>query len=168
MADRQTLLVELGTEELPPKALHELERSFAEGVAQGLRDAALTPGPVRAYATPRRLAVLIEDVPLRQADREIERRGPPVKVAFDADGRPTRAALAFAESCGVPIDAIGRSETAKGAWLSYTATETGQPLRHTPGFPPVPTGQLVPAERSIPISTPPPDIPESVVRLPKE
>jgi glycyl-tRNA synthetase beta chain len=126
MAEHSTLLVELGTEELPPKALRELERAFKDGIVQGLRDAALTMGQVRSYATPRRLAVAIDEVPLRQLDRTLERRGPPVKVAFDANGQPTRAALAFAETCGVPVSEIGRVETPKGAWLSHTATEAGQ------------------------------------------
>ena len=126
MPERGTLLVELGTEELPPKALIELERAFRDGITQGLRDAGLEPGRVHGFATPRRLAVLIDEVTLRQPDRTVERRGPPLKVAFDAEGRPTRAALAFAESCGVPIEQLGRVETPKGAWLSHSATEAGQ------------------------------------------
>ena len=126
MAERETLLVELGTEELPPKALIDLERAFRDAIAGGLREAGLNAGLVRSFATPRRLAVLIDELPLRQPDRATERRGPPVKVAFDAEGRPTRAALAFAESCGVPVEQIGRVETPKGAWLSHSATEAGQ------------------------------------------
>ena len=102
MSERQPLLVELGTEELPPKALAGAVARVQRTVSlQGLRDAALAPGAVHGFATPRRLAVFVDDVLAHQPDRRIERRGPPVKVSFDAQGQPTRAALAFAESCGV-------------------------------------------------------------------
>jgi glycyl-tRNA synthetase beta chain len=123
----ETLLVEVGTEELPPKALPALSQAFAEGVAAGLRDAGLAAGAVHPYATPRRLAVRVEGVPARQPDRTTERRGPPLKAAFDADGNPTRAARAFAESCGVAVADLARLETPKGAWLAHTTVVPGQP-----------------------------------------
>jgi glycyl-tRNA synthetase beta chain len=123
----ETLLVEVGTEELPPKALPALSRAFAEGLAAGLRDAGLAAGTVHPFATPRRLAVRVAAVPDRQPDHTTERRGPPLKAAFDADGNPTRAALAFAESCGVPVASLARLETPKGAWLAHTTAAPGQP-----------------------------------------
>ena len=127
MTESTTLLVELGTEELPPKALRELERAFCAAIVEGLRGAALAHGPVHSFATPRRLAVLVENVPPAQPDRVVERRGPPVRAAFDSEGKPLRAALAFAESCGVSIAELGRVESAKGAWLNFSATEKGRP-----------------------------------------
>jgi glycyl-tRNA synthetase beta chain len=126
MSARLPLLVELGTEELPPKALAELSRAFADAIAQGLRDAGLEYGSVQGYATPRRLAVAIDELTVRQPDRAIERRGPPLKAAFDAAGQPTRAALAFAESCNVPVGQLERTETPKGTWLSFRSTERGR------------------------------------------
>jgi glycyl-tRNA synthetase beta chain len=124
--ERATLLVELGTEELPPKSLRELERAFCAALVEGLGAAGVPPARFRTFASPRRLALLAEGVSLRQPDRVVERRGPPVKAAFDAEGRPTRAALAFAQSCGVELAELGRTESAKGAWLCYSATEAGR------------------------------------------
>lgn len=126
MSDVQDLLIEIGTEELPPKALRELRDAFARGVTQGLAEAGLEIGACQAYAAPRRLAVLIKDVPPRQADQSMERRGPAVSAAFDADGQPTRAAQGFAGSCGVDVSALERLETDKGAWLVHRHVEPGR------------------------------------------
>jgi glycyl-tRNA synthetase beta chain len=122
------LLIEIGTEELPPKALQRLSDAFTDEIVHGLANAGLETGEVRAYATPRRLAVLIEDVPAAQPDRDVERKGPSVKAAYDADGNPTRAVEGFARSCGVSVDALEQQETDKGTWLVFRATEKGQPL----------------------------------------
>jgi glycyl-tRNA synthetase beta chain len=118
-------LVEVGTEELPPKALPSLMHAFADNLEAGLADKRLAHGEVRSFATPRRLAVLVEDLALAQQDREIELKGPPVAVAFDKDGNPQPAALAFAGKCGVAVSALGRSRSDKGEWLTYRATEDG-------------------------------------------
>jgi glycyl-tRNA synthetase beta chain len=127
MAERKDFLVEIGTEELPPKALPRLSRAFAAGLRNGLTRAGLTHGEVIAYATPRRLAVLVKELSVQQPDQEIERRGPALSAAFDADGNPTKAAEGFARSCGVSVGELGRLETDKGTWLAYHTVEKGRP-----------------------------------------
>jgi glycyl-tRNA synthetase beta chain len=122
-------LIEIGTEELPPRALQPLSRAFADLVQKGLSDAELAPQTVEVFATPRRLALLLRDVPPRQADRQVEKRGPALAAAFDADGNPSKAASGFARSCGVEIEQLERRETAKGSWLYFHATEAGKSLR---------------------------------------
>jgi glycyl-tRNA synthetase beta chain len=122
------LLIEIGTEELPPKALQRLSDAFTRGVAGGLTDAGLKTGHVQSYATPRRLAVLINDVPDAQPDRDVERKGPSLKAAYDADGKPTKAVEGFARSCGVSVDELEQQETDKGTWLVFKATEKGLPV----------------------------------------
>lgn len=123
--DTRDLLVEIGTEELPPKALANLSLAFENGLREGLEKAGLTWSRLRRFATPRRLAVLIENLPLRQPDRALERRGPALSAAFGPDGRPTKAAEGFARSCGVTVADLQKQETDKGAWLVH--------LNHEPG-----------------------------------
>ena len=127
MSTHRDLLVEIGTEELPPKALRRLSDAFAEGIRSRLEAAELAHGEVRPYATPRRLAVWVREVAAGQADKEVERRGPALTAAFDDDGNPTKAAQGFARSCGVEVDALETLETDKGAWLAYRTTEAGRP-----------------------------------------
>ena len=119
-------LVEIGTEELPPKALRNLMDAFGRNLTEGVDEARLEHGDVHAYASPRRLAVVIDELALRQEDRRVEQKGPPVKVAFDDDGKPTPAALAFAKKCGVEVDALDRASSDKGEWLVYEKAEEGQ------------------------------------------
>ncbi|MGD9000984.1 MAG: glycine--tRNA ligase subunit beta, partial [Granulosicoccaceae bacterium] len=126
MTDTHTLLVEIGTEELPPKALLRLSEAFTDGICQGLETAGLGYGTVTPYASPRRLAVQIDTLQTRQADREETRRGPALTAAFGEDGCPTKAAEGFARSCGVSVEELERLETDKGAWLSYTLQQPGQ------------------------------------------
>ena len=121
------LLVEIGTEELPPKALRRLSTAFLEGIVKGLDDAALRHGKAVPFATPRRLAVRVPSVALTQPDRQMERRGPALQAAFDADGNPTRAAEGFARSCGVTVAELERLESDKGAWLVWRSVQKGQP-----------------------------------------
>ena len=125
MADAADLLFELGTEELPPVALKRLSEALTREFVNGLEAAQLSHGEVIAYATPRRLALLIRDLDYRQPDRDVERRGPAVKAAFDADGNPTRAAEGFARSCGTTVDQLQRQQTEKGEWLVYRIHESG-------------------------------------------
>jgi glycyl-tRNA synthetase beta chain len=120
------LLVEVGTEELPPKALRQLRDAFADGMTKGLADARLAHGDVSAFASPRRLAVVVAAVADAQDDREVVQKGPPVHIAFDDDRQPTRAAQAFADKCGVSIDELDREKSDAGEWLSFTSTEKGQ------------------------------------------
>jgi glycyl-tRNA synthetase beta chain len=127
MSPSRDFLVEIGTEELPPKSLSALAAAFADAVEKGLTDAGLAHGAVERFATPRRLAVRVRRLSERQPDRAVERRGPPVKAAFDAQGAPTQAALAFAKGCGVEVGALERLETPKGAWLVHRGTEAGAP-----------------------------------------
>jgi glycyl-tRNA synthetase beta chain len=119
-------LVELGTEELPPKALRALEQAFAEGLAMRLRELLLAHGPVQSFATPRRLAVLVRRLSLHQPDQQIARRGPPRSASFDAAGTPTRAALAFAVSCGVPVESLTTERDPRGNdYLHYQGLKSG-------------------------------------------
>lgn len=118
-------LFELGTEELPPVALPELERALAEGIRNGLESAALPHGELLSYAAPRRLAVLVRDLAEQQPEQTLKRRGPPVSAAFDKAGQPTRAATAFAESCGVDISSLGRVTEGKGEFLYFEGSKPG-------------------------------------------
>jgi glycyl-tRNA synthetase beta chain len=115
-------LVELGTEELPPKALNSLGQAFLAGIEKGLKTAGLSYGQVRYYAAPRRLAVLIEQLEEQQADRTQNLDGPPVQAAFDKDGNPTQAALGFAKKCGVELSQIDQS----GPKLKFSQSIPGQ------------------------------------------
>ncbi len=118
-------LIELGTEELPPRALSTLSKAFSDAVKQGLASAGLKVSEVESFATPRRLAMLLKDVPANQEDQVITKRGPALQVAFDGDGQPTPAALGFARSCGVDVSDLMKQETDKGAWLFYQKSEKG-------------------------------------------
>ena len=121
-------LIEIGTEELPPKALKSLSQSFADLMQKGLENSGLTPPSVEVFSTPRRLAILFRELPIRQPDQLVEKRGPAVKAAFDAEGKPSRAALGFASSCGVSVDELSRRETDKGEWLYFEKSEPGLSL----------------------------------------
>lgn len=125
---RDDLLIELGTEELPPKALKKLSEAFTAGIVDGLKKAGFEISEFESFAAPRRLAVLIRSLAEAQGDRDIERRGPSLKAAYDADGKPTKALQGFARSCGVEPDQLQQQETDKGVWLVFKATEKGQPL----------------------------------------
>lgn len=119
----QDFLVELGTEELPPKALNTLADAFLAGIEKGLLAAGLTYSAKQVYGAPRRLAVLITDLATQQPDRSVNLDGPPRQAAFDADGNPTQAALGFAKKCGVDLSEIDQS----GPKLRYSQTIAGKP-----------------------------------------
>lgn len=127
MSEARDLLIEIGTEELPPKALLDLVLAFEQGIRDGLEKAGLSSGPIQRFATPRRLAVVISQLPTQQADRQLERRGPALSAAFGPDGQPSKAAEGFARSCGVSVAELQRLETDKGAWLVHVSTEAGAP-----------------------------------------
>jgi len=99
-------LVEIGTEELPPKVLRQLSETFSAGISQGLKDQQLSFNQVTSYAAPRRLAVLIRDLAEQTPDQDVVSWGPPLKVAFDAEGQPTKAAEAFAKKNGLEVGAL--------------------------------------------------------------
>lgn len=126
MTDKIDLLVEIGTEELPPKALKKLSDAFTAGIVTGYQAAGLAADEVIEYAAPRRLAVWLKGIPAQQADQHIEKRGPAVQAAFDKEGNPSKAALGFAASCGVEFAALERLETDKGAWLVFRQQQPGQ------------------------------------------
>ncbi|MEJ2513896.1 MAG: glycine--tRNA ligase subunit beta [Gammaproteobacteria bacterium] len=126
MAERADFLVEIGTEELPPKALKSLSQAFHDRVVAGLADARLAFGDVESFATPRRLALRVSDLQTRQDDQALEMRGPPTRVGL-ADGQYTKAAVKFAESSGVPVDELVVQTTDKGEYLVARRREPGQP-----------------------------------------
>jgi len=122
------LLIELGTEELPVKALPALAAAFAEGIAAGLDKRGIKRGTARAMYTPRRLVAMIESVSPQQPEQRVERRGPAISQAFDASGAPSKAVEGFAASCGVTVDKLERLHTDKGAWFVHRAIAPGAPL----------------------------------------
>ncbi|MGF6692388.1 glycyl-tRNA synthetase beta chain [Metapseudomonas resinovorans] len=119
----QDFLVELGTEELPPKALKSLGDAFLGGIEQGLKAAGLGYAKAQVFAAPRRLAVVVEQLATQQPDRSVNLDGPPVQAAFDTEGKPTQAALGFARKCGVDLEQIDKS----GPKLKFSQTIPGQP-----------------------------------------
>lgn len=129
MADAHTadLLIEIGTEELPPKALPTLASAFTRELLTGLDNTRLTHGETETFATPRRLAIRVQSVARQQPDQKIERRGPAIQAAFDADGNPTRAAQGFASSCGVEVSALETLDTDKGQYLVFRSEQPGSP-----------------------------------------
>lgn len=126
MKESQHLLFELGCEELPPTSLKKLSQALLDNILAGLKEADLTYNQARAYATPRRLAVLIDDLQSFQSDKIVEKRGPAVQAAFGPDGTPSKAAQGFAASCGATFEQLERLETDKGAWLIFKQAVKGQ------------------------------------------
>lgn len=123
---QQTFLVEIGTEELPPKALRSLAESFAANFTAELDGADIAHGAVTWFAAPRRLALKVADLAASQPDREVEKRGPAISQAFGSDGQPTKAAEGWARGCGITVDQAERLTTDKGEWLLYRAQVKGQ------------------------------------------
>ena len=123
---KKDLLIEIGTEELPPKALPRLSNAFLQGVQRGLKETGLGFKDIRAFATPRRLALLVSALDTRTADKDVERRGPALAAAFDEEGCATKAAQGFARSCGVGVEALEKLETDKGSWLIFRSHQPGQ------------------------------------------
>ncbi|WP_062568456.1 glycine--tRNA ligase subunit beta [Pseudoalteromonas arabiensis] len=122
----ENLLVEIGTEELPPKALRKLAESFAENLAAELASLELNHQGVSWYASPRRLGLRVTALEAKQSDKVVEKRGPAVTAAFDADGNPTKAAMGWARGCGIDVSDAQTLETDKGAWLLHKAQVEGQ------------------------------------------
>ena len=123
-----TLLIELGTEELPPKSLKQLTDSFAQGIKDELTKRDFSFERSYGYGAPRRLAVRFTQCQNIQADKEIEKRGPAVSAAFDADGNPTKAATGWARANGIEVADAERMVTDKGEWLLHKATVPGKRL----------------------------------------
>jgi glycyl-tRNA synthetase beta chain len=125
-AERRDFLLEIGTEELPPRSLHALQQALVTALSAGLAKADLAHGELVGFATPRRLAVWVKRLAAQQPEQHLKRRGPPVSAAFDAAGQPTRAALAFAESCGTSLEALQRLDEGKGTFLFFLGTRAGE------------------------------------------
>ena len=126
----QNFLVEIGTEELPPKALKTLATSFADNVEAELNQAGLIFDKIEWFAAPRRLAVKVLNLATQQPSKEIEKRGPAVSAAFDAEGKPTKAAEGWARGCGITVEQAERIATDKGEWLVHRAKIEGQPTKN--------------------------------------
>lgn len=126
MPEREDVLFELGTEELPPRALRRLGEALLAAFREGLEQENIQFQDAAGFATPRRLAVLVRGCAVHQPETESERLGPAVAAAFDAAGAPTAAAEGFARSCGVAVDALARVATDKGERLAYRWREPGQ------------------------------------------
>jgi glycyl-tRNA synthetase beta chain len=137
----ETLLIELGTEELPPKSLKNLAVTFYQQIKDQLDSAGLTYEDIQWFATPRRLAVKVSQLVEKQADKEIEKRGPAIDVAFDAEGNPSKAAQGWARSNGISVKEAQRLKTDKGEWLLHRATQTGKTI-----------AELIPAMVNIAVS----------------
>lgn len=128
--NRADLLVEIGTEELPPAALKTLAIAFQDQLVAGLSAAGLVETPRTSwFATPRRLAVRVSDVAKKGEAQSIERRGPALAAAYDKNGQPTKAALGFARSCGISIDEAEILKTEKGEWLIHRSVTPGAPAK---------------------------------------
>ena len=127
---QENFLVEIGTEELPPKALKTLATSFADNVEAELNQAGLSFNKIEWFAAPRRLAVKVLNLATQQPSKEIEKRGPAVSAAFDAEGKPTKAAEGWARGCGITVEQAERIATDKGEWLVHRAKIEGQPTKN--------------------------------------
>lgn len=119
-------LVEIGTEELPPKALKTLSKAFISEIEKGLNNSNLSYTSIKPFAAPRRLSALIEGLASQQAEIHIEKRGPAAKAAFDAAGNPTKALEGFARGCQATVDQLETISTDKGDWMVYRSIQPGQ------------------------------------------
>jgi len=122
----ENLLVEIGTEELPPKSLRKLAEAFAANLTAELESLELAHQGVGWYASPRRLGLQVKALDAKQQDKEVEKRGPATKAAFDAEGNPTKAAMGWARGCGIEVKDAQTLETDKGTWLLHIAKVAGQ------------------------------------------
>ncbi|NDH09389.1 MAG: glycine--tRNA ligase subunit beta, partial [Gammaproteobacteria bacterium] len=123
---KHDILFELGTEELPSGLVKPLAKNVLNLLLQYLDEAEMTYGATRYFSSPRRIGVVIQDVPARQENRMQVRRGPANSAAHDANGAPSKALLGFARSCGVELDALTLETTDKGQWWIYQYEQEGQ------------------------------------------
>jgi glycyl-tRNA synthetase beta chain len=124
--DKKDFLVEIHTEELPPKSLKRLAKAFLQEIEDRLRKAELSFGAANYFATPRRLAVLISDLTAKQADAVVDRKGPALEAAYDKEGKPSQACVGFARSCGVDVDQLIKIEMKGGTFVGYKQTVPGK------------------------------------------
>jgi len=126
MIKKDDLLVEIHTEELPPKALLKLAEAFRDQMQSRLQKANLTFDDITFFATPRRLAIFVKSLAATQPEQRIERRGPAKSAAFDANGKATPACVGFARSCGVTPEELITLKTEQGEWVGYIKQEPGK------------------------------------------
>ncbi|MBL1142519.1 MAG: glycine--tRNA ligase subunit beta [Proteobacteria bacterium] len=126
MSNTQNLLIEIGTEELPPKSLKKLASAFKDEMIKSFNEEKLNFSDANWYATPRRLSLIINNLEVKQEDKQQQRRGPALAAAYDAEGKPTKATEGFAKSCGVSVDQLEKLETDKGTWLAFNAVIKGK------------------------------------------
>jgi glycyl-tRNA synthetase beta chain len=144
----ETLLIELGTEELPPKSLKSLATAFYQSIKTQLESNDLGYSDIKWFATPRRLAIQVYDLVDKQQDKVVEKRGPAVNVAFDSEGNPSKAAQGWARSNSIAIEQAERLVTDKGEWLLHRATVAGKTVAEL-----VP-GMVTTALNKLPIAKP--------------
>ena len=144
----ETLLIELGTEELPPKSLKTLATAFYDNIKSQLDGYDLSYAEIKWFATPRRLAVQVIELTNKQANKVVEKRGPAVNVAFDEQGQPSKAAMGWARSNGITVEQAERLVTPKGEWLLHKATIAGKTINEL-----VP-GMVTSALNKLPIAKP--------------
>lgn len=125
----RNFLIELGTEELPPKALRTLAEAFSSNFEAELKTAALVHQGIEWFATPRRLALKVTALATGQADSVVEKRGPAISAAFDAEGNPTKAAQGWARGNGITVEQADTLKTEKGEWLLYKQEVKGKPAQ---------------------------------------
>ena len=125
---KDTLLVEIGLEELPPLAVSPLSEKFGRSLNNQLVNMGFETGPKKWFGTPRRIAVVIEEVSQRQPDKKTTKKGPAITSSFDENGKPTKAAIGFAKSCGVGLEKLGRLKKDNEEWLAYDTTTVGKPI----------------------------------------
>tara|TARA_B100001059_G_C17826541_1_gene581747 strand:- start:197 stop:2284 length:2088 start_codon:yes stop_codon:yes gene_type:complete len=126
MSDNADFIIEIGTEELPPKALKKLMVAFGENINASINSSLIKHGDIKTFASPRRLAVLVENLAYKQSDKKIEHKGPPINISFDNNGQPTKAAEAFAKKYNTSIDSLERKKTCSGEWLSINTIFEGK------------------------------------------
>lgn len=130
MIAKNDFLLEIGTEELPPKALHHLSQALGDNMQKLLQDATLEHGAIKLFATPRRLAVLIEKLAAKQKERLLEQRGPQISVAFMPDGTPTVACLGFAKAHGVRVEDLERASDQRGTCVMVKKMQLGETVHN--------------------------------------
>ena len=129
-SNTKDLLIEIGTEELPPKSLRTMMENLGSNFSQKLNEAELEFESLQTFATPRRLALLIKRLAAAQPDHIVEKRGPSLKAAYDEAGQPSKAALGFMRSCGIKdLSHLEQQETEKGTWLVYRVQKSGAHLK---------------------------------------
>lgn len=129
MSKREDFLVEIHTEELPPKSILKMAEAFAQQIKERLQKSELAFDDVKFFGTPRRLAVLVTKLVDAQPDQVVERKGPALNAAFDANGNPSKACIGFANSCGVTPKELTTIKNNQGEWVGYKQHVKGKSIQ---------------------------------------